>query len=95
MKHCTVPAPDDRLVTVAAQSGIATRLRAGQQKDPGSIPGTLLFSKLSIPSLGHIQAPFKRITRAVGGKAEGYESDHSPPSNTEIINEWSYSSITS
>jgi len=55
--------------TVVAQSGIATRLRAGQRKDPDSISGSLLVSKLSKTTPGHIQHPIKRITRAVGGKA--------------------------
>jgi hypothetical protein len=81
--------------TVVAQSGITTRLRAGQRKDPGSIPGSLLISKLSKPTLGHVQYSIKRITRAVGGKQAGCESNLSLPCNTEIMNEWSYSSTTS
>jgi len=50
---------------------------------------------LSRLALGYIQPHIKRITRAVGGKATGCESNHSLPSNTEIMNEWSYSSTTS
>jgi hypothetical protein len=53
-----------------------------------------LCSIASRPALGPSQPPNRCVPRAVsrGVNQPGRESDHTPPSNYEVKNEWRYTS---
>jgi len=54
-----------------------------------------VFSKMTRPALGPTQHPTQRVTGALapGGKAVASYVDYRPPSNAEVQNEWSCTSI--
>jgi hypothetical protein len=56
-----------------------------------------LFSKSSSPALGSTQSLIQHVlgTLSPGVKQLEYEADHSPASNAEVKNEWSYTSAPS
>jgi hypothetical protein len=59
---------------------IATRLCAGQLRNPMLIPGR-------DKALGPAQSPTVVLgTHALGVKQQGYEADHSPPPSTTVKN---------
>jgi hypothetical protein len=53
-----------------------------------------LFTTVSRPALGPTQASLKWVLGALslGVKRPGCEADHSPPSNADVKNAWSYTS---
>jgi hypothetical protein len=53
-----------------------------------------LFSTASKPALGLTQLPIQWVPEALspGVKRPGREANHSPPSNGEVKNRWSYTS---
>jgi hypothetical protein len=54
-----------------------------------------LYSKTSGPALGPIQPLFSGCSGSSPGiKRPGRDVDHSPPSRTEVKNEWSFTSTT-
>ena len=55
---------------------------------------TFLFSKASRPALGPLILSTKCIPRALspGPKRRQCEADHTPPPNTKVKNEWSFTS---
>jgi len=57
--------------------------------------GIFLFTTASRPALGPTQPPIQYVPGALslGVKRPGREVDHLPPSNDEIKNAWSYTSI--
>jgi hypothetical protein len=57
--------------------------------------GIFLFTTASRTALGPTQPPIQRVRGALslGVKRPERESDHSPPSNAEVRNAWSYTSI--
>jgi hypothetical protein len=57
--------------------------------------GIFLFTTASRPARGSTQPPIQWVPGALslGLKRPWREADHSPPSNTEIKNPWSYTSI--
>jgi hypothetical protein len=56
--------------------------------------GIFLFATASGTALGPTQPPLQWIPGALslGIKGPGREADHSPPSNAEVKNAWSYTS---
>ena len=74
--------------------GVFNPLRAGKPKNLGSIPRT---DKIFLPSTkvqtvsGAQRASYSLGTGAsFPGKKTGTEDHYSPPSSTEVKNEWSY-----
>jgi hypothetical protein len=57
--------------------------------------GIFLFTTASRPALWPTQPIIQWVRRGSfpGGKAEGRETAHSPPSNAKVKNAWSYTSI--
>jgi hypothetical protein len=70
--------------------GIATRLRAGQPRNRGSIPDRgktfLLLSTATKPALKPTQPPMQRIMGPIslGVQRLGSEADHSSPCSAEF-----------
>jgi len=56
--------------------------------------GIFLFTTASIPALGLTQSSIHWVTvsLSLGVKRPGRRAEHSLPSNTEVKNEWSYTS---
>jgi hypothetical protein len=80
-----------------SSDGIVTRLRAGRPGfDSRQGQGIFLFAATNIPPVGPAQPPFQSILAAIsrGVKLPGREADHSPPSITEVKDEWSYTSTS-
>jgi hypothetical protein len=62
--------------------------RQGQRRDFfSSSPNNILILRPTQPSMQWVQGAFIQ-----GVKRPGREADHSPPSNTEVKNAWSYTS---
>jgi hypothetical protein len=57
--------------------------------------GNFIFTTVSRPVLGPTQPPIQRVPGALflRVKRPGREADHSSPSNAEVKNAWSYTSI--
>jgi hypothetical protein len=78
---------------------MVTRLRIGTGIVflAGAMKGLFLFTKASSPALGPTQPPIQWVpgNSFLGGKERpGRAVDHSPPSNAEVKNAWSYTSTT-
>jgi hypothetical protein len=56
--------------------------------------GIFLFTTASRTALGPTQPPIQWVpgVLSLGVKRSGHEADHSPPSNAEVKNAWSYTS---
>jgi hypothetical protein len=56
--------------------------------------GIFLFTTASKPALGPTQPPIQWVPGVlfIGTKRPGREADHSPPSNADVKNAWSYTS---
>jgi hypothetical protein len=54
--------------------------------------GIFLLTTASRTALGPTQPPIQRVpgVLSLGEKRPGREADHSPPSNAEVKNAWSY-----
>jgi len=59
--------------------------------------GIFLFTTVSRPALGPTRPPIQGVpgTLSLGVDRPGSETEHSPPSNSEVKNAWSYTSIPS
>jgi hypothetical protein len=57
--------------------------------------GIFFFTTASRPDLGPTQLPIQWVPRALSRELKklGREADHSPPSNAEFKNEWSYTPL--
>jgi len=72
--------------------GTVTGVRAGRYGVP--VPtGVRNLSKTYRPALGSTRRPEYRGSSS-GVRRPGREVDHSPPSSTEVKNEWSYTSTS-
>jgi len=69
---------------------IETRLRAGLSRVRNEAAKVVLFSKSSVPGLGHTQPPVKWVPGSFPGAERVV--DRSRLSNAEVKNEWSYAS---